>query len=172
MQDRGIWEHEPLSTPLSVPSSILTDASRMAGTEPALDDDACAFKRVALGTETLGDGPAAGESAPMLSRSSVDKTELESAFRFGLRDGFVAVAARGGGAACESCSLDARKAPSIFSEPRMESISFSDEPANACAMSSQSLTFSRDSFMSSSSRSASGNEPLPWENQNSVHTIS
>ena len=83
------------------------------------------------GTDTFGDGPATGESAARLSRSSTDNTELDSPFLFVLRRGLAELAARGGGGACESSSLDARRALRIFSDPRMELMSFSEEPAMA-----------------------------------------
>jgi hypothetical protein len=77
--NRGHLRFTP-SAPLSEPSSILTDASLTAGTEPERDvDDVVSLSRGLGGMWTFGDG-AAGESATTLSLSSADMTEAVSFF--------------------------------------------------------------------------------------------
>lgn len=147
------------STPLSVPSSILTDVSLPAPTEPARDDAfVLTLRRDGTGMWTFGDG-AAGDSAAALSRSSLTTDEL-SPFRLlllrpalpfeAIRDTELAV----------SVSLEARKADSKLSAPSNDVVSPSESPSIAAISSSHILTFSRVSFISSSSSCSDGSSSL------------
>jgi hypothetical protein len=141
------------SAPLSEPSSIFTEASLAAGTEPALEVLVPTFNRDDAGIWTLGDG-AAGDSATILSRSSADKTEALSAFRFAFLDDFAEETAFRGTGVAFSASLEARRADKMFSAPMRELTSCSDSPSSAATSSSHNLTFSRVKLISSSSSSS------------------
>jgi len=144
---------------VSVASSILTDASRPAGTEPALDPPAETLRRVVAGMGTFGDGTD-GDSAITVSRSSVDMTDkLSFVPRFAFLDGFPEDATLDIGVLTLSASLEARRAVKRFRWPSSESTSPSEEPSTDAMISSQILIFSLLNFMSSSSNSRAVSSP-------------
>lgn len=144
---------------VSVASSILTDASRPAGTEPALEPPAETLRRVVAGMGTFGDGTD-GDSAIIVSRSSVDMTDrLSFVPRFAFLDGFPEDATLDIGVLTLSASLDSRRAVKRFRCPSSESTSPSEEPSTDAMISSHILIFSLLNFMSSSSNSRAVSSP-------------
>lgn len=96
---------------VSVASSIFTDASRTAGTDPARDPPAVTLSLVVAGMDTFGDGTE-GDSAMTVSRSSADTVDRLSLPRFGFLDGLPEDATRDIGVLTISASLEARRAVS------------------------------------------------------------